>query len=100
MERQYNAPRFRYDESGRRVGTIPVGTILYIQDRLQRYQSPVRRNPWIVECWHNREYHPCVKGRPDTTYMVGGHLATVRSLRTGERRKVSDHWLLMALENE
>lgn len=48
MLAQYNAPRFRIDARGRRLGTIPVGTITYLQDR---------RDPWIVECWHNREYH-------------------------------------------
>ena len=104
MLAQYNASRFRYSTlRGRpvRVGTVPTGTIVYIQDGIGPmgprgwFLSPVRRNPWIVEAWQNREYHPGCKGRPATTYMAGGHTAVVRSLRTGERRTVAD-WLILA----
>lgn len=78
-----------------RVGTIPIGTIVYLQDRYDfRYRSPVLRNPWMVVAWLNRQYFPCSKGKPPVTYLRGGHLALVKSLRTGEERTVSDHWLL------
>jgi hypothetical protein len=87
---QYYAQRF-CGGSSKRVGTIPVGTIVYIQDGirpLRRFcQRPVCRNPWIVESWHPRDHF----GKA----MAGGHLATVRSLRDGRRQQVAD-WLLLA----
>lgn len=98
MLHQYNSQRFRVDNRGRHVGTIPVGTIVYIQDGVRPFGFPDRvvcRNPWIVESWHNREYFPAVSGAPRVVYMAGGHLATVRSLRTGRRRVVAD-WILRA----
>lgn len=101
MLSQYGAPRFTVDARGRRVGTVQVGTILYIQDRMSPFGfsgSPVRRDPWIVESWHNRAYHPAVPGRPHTVYMRGGHLATVRSLRSGRRAKVADWMLLLCVD--
>jgi hypothetical protein len=83
-----------------RVGTVPVGTIVYIQDGLRPlggFRGPfVFRNPYIVESWHNREYFPAIKGQhPHKVYMQGGHLATVRSLRDGRRHQVAD-WVLLA----
>lgn len=102
MLNQYNAQRFRYKPlpSGRtvRVGTVPVGTVVYLQDGINPLSSfphwPVCRNPWIVEAWTNREYFPCVAGRPSTLFMLGGHLAIVRSLRDSRTVKVAD-WLLL-----
>ncbi len=100
MIHQYHAQRSRRLPDGRAVGTVPVGTILYIQEpRHQRAYGRVRRNPWIVEAWLPREYHPCVAGRPGTVYMAGGHLAQVRSLRDGSRRTCAD-WLLLASTEE
>jgi hypothetical protein len=81
MIRQYHAPRHRPEPHC--PGTIDVGAILYLQDR----GRTVCRNPWIVEAWLPRE---CL-----WRFMRGGHLAVVRSLRTGERRRVAD-WLLLA----
>ena len=80
------------------TGKIPVGTILYLQDGVRpfgvdRFWKPVCRNPWQIIAWHNREYHSAVPGRPPTTFLRGGHLATVRSLRDGQVKRVSD-WLL------
>ncbi len=93
MLHQYSAPRFRLRQLGGRVvrvGTIDVGTILYIQDDVRPLAGlrdhPVCRNPWIVECWHPRE---CM-GKT----LAGGHLATVRSLRDGRRQKVA-YWILL-----
>ena len=89
MIRQYFAQRFRAG-SPKRVGTIPVGTIVYIQDGMRPLSGfqghPICRNPWIVEAWHPR----LVCGK--TT--AGGHLATVRSLRDGRRQHVAD-WILL-----
>jgi len=104
MMHQYRPPRFRLpaDAHGHRVGTIPVGTIVYIQDGIRPLSGfrtePVCRNPWIVESWHNREYFPCVSGAPYRTYMHGGHLATVRSLRDGRRAQVADWILAMCVD--
>jgi hypothetical protein len=90
MMRQYYAQRFRAG-SLKRVGTIPVGTIVYIQDGIRPLsglrQPPICRNPWIVESWHPRMF--CGKA------MAGGHLATVRSLRDGRSQQVAD-WILLA----
>lgn len=100
MIRQYNPQRFR-TVNGRRIGTVPVGTIAYIQDSMRPFGSvefPVCRNPWIVTAWHNREYFPCVQNRPEVQYMTGGHLATVRSLRDGRIKQVAD-WLLLRCED-
>lgn len=80
---------------------VAVGTIVYIQDHRDPHGIvPDRlryRNPWIVEAWHPREYTAARKvcGRYVNTYMRGGHLATVRSLRDGRRKRCAD-WLLKA----
>ena len=90
MIRQYFVQQFRAG-SLKRIGTIPVGTIVYIQDGIRPLSgfphSPVCRNPWIVETWHPR----CHFGKA----MAGGHMATVRSLRNGRRQQVAD-WILLA----
>jgi hypothetical protein len=90
MMRQYYAQRFR-GRSPKRIGTIPVGTIVYIQDGMRPLSGfrdgPICRNPWIVESWHPGFL--CGKA------MAGGHLATVRSLRDGRRQQVAD-WILLA----
>jgi hypothetical protein len=90
MMRQYFAQRFCAG-SLKRIGTILVGTIVYIQDGRRPLSgfrdSPVCRNPWIVESWHPGIH--CGKA------MAGGHLAAVRSLRDGRRQQVAD-WILLA----
>ncbi len=82
-----------------RIGTIPIGTIVYLQDGPSRlsclYTPPIRRNPWIVEAWENRAYYPCTLNGPKVTYLAGGHTAIVRSLRDGRDQTVSD-WILLA----
>ena len=86
---QYYAQRWR-PGSLHRVGTIPVGTIVYIQDGIRPLsgfrERPTYRNPWIVESWH--------PGILCSKAMAGGHLATVRSLRDGRRQQVAD-WVLL-----
>ena len=88
MIRQYHAMRFRGDYP--MIGTIPVGEIIYIQDNVRPLRGisgeVVMRDPWIIEAWLNRESY--------TGIMAGGHLAVVRSLRTGRRTTVAD-WILL-----
>lgn len=81
-----------------RAHPVPVGTIAYIQDGMRPFGRDSRapiicRNPWIVTAWLNREYHPCSPSRPHTTYLRGGHLAVIRSLRDGRTQTVAD-WML------
>jgi hypothetical protein len=104
MIRQYCAQRSR-PSSGfrdRRVGTIDVGTILYIQDGINPLRGFTRqivcREPWIVEGWIPREYS---KWDPQnrtfqTVRISGGHLAQVRSLRDRRRVQLVADWILLA----
>jgi len=88
---------FEPDPREKRIGTISVGTIVYIQDNVRPFSFPrwpIRCNPWIVRAWRNREYYPAVAGAPRTTYMAGGHLAVVQSLRDGRIQDVAD-WVLL-----
>ena len=97
MMRQYKALRATAASGGKRIGTIPVGTILYLQrGGFWSYTRPIRRNPWIVMAWLNREYFPGVKGARSVTFMAGGHIALVKSLRDGRTLAVADHILLQA----
>lgn len=96
MTHQHGAQRYYRLADGRKIGTIAVGSIFYIQDwhkplGLPRYAPMIRREPWIVEAWLPRIY--ALTGRA----MRGGHLAQVRSLRTGRRETVSD-WILLQCE--
>ncbi len=103
--------RSRPDDLGRlhRVGTVPIGTTVYIQDDhrplgggMSALQFRPRRdcckNPWVVIAWLNREYFPAVQGARAVTYMTGGHLALVKSLRDGRVKQVSDWILLQCVE--
>ena len=119
MTRQYYAQRFKSscppnpvstfklgkpgcDLRDKRIGAIPVGTILYIQDGVRPLHGLTKeivcREPWIVEAWLPREYSrksPST-GRFEITRVAGGHLAIVRSLRDRRRvQKVAD-WILLA----
>jgi hypothetical protein len=118
MIHQYRAQRFMFldlpgSQSGvkgdqqssvaprtRRIGTIPVGTIVYIQDGVRPprglTQPVVCREPWIVEAWLPRDYSKWnATTRTFTTVrMAGGHLAIVRSLRNGRVQPVAD-WILL-----
>ena len=105
MIRQYGAQRFTLAcppaAAGRRVGTIAVGTIVYIQDGLRPLGGLCRpvvcREPWIVEAWLPRDYskwHPDLK-QFRTVRISGGHLAQVRSLRDRRRTKQVADWILL-----
>lgn len=98
MLHQFNAQRFRWWR-GKRVGTIPVGTIVYIQDGVRPLRGPsqaaITRNPWIVEAWLNRDYSLCSSEKWTTVKMAGGHLAIVRSLRD-RRHQLAADWILLA----
>lgn len=73
------------------VTELKVGTILYIQDGVSPFSGvrwlTLQREPWQVLAWTNRE---C-----DGRYLRGGHLAVVKSLRTGQIKKCAD-WILKA----
>lgn len=105
MIRQYAAQRFTLAcpsaVAEKRVGTIAVGTIVYIQDGvapLRGLSRPVVcREPWIVEAWLPREYskwHPDLK-QFRMVRISGGHLAQVRSLRDRRRTKHVADWILL-----
>jgi hypothetical protein len=118
MFRQYYADRFRSmyppvpkkvgrktvyykDPRDRQIGTIPIGTILYIQDGinpLKGFTAPiVCREPWIVEAWIPRNYAQwdAATRRFRNVRIRGGHLAVVRSLRSQRTTTVAD-WILLA----
>ena len=117
--RQYYAQRFRAmypaiaktvrrktvycaDPRDRQIGTIPVGTILYIQDGVSPFRGlardVVRREPWIVEAWLPRDYAKWDGASRSfrTVRIRGGHLAVVRSLRNRRRVKTIADWILLA----
>lgn len=104
MIRQYYAQRSRPSARprDRRVGTIDVGTILYIQDGVVPFRGFTRRiacrEPWIVEGWIPREYSKWdpQSRRFQTTRISGGHLAQVRSLRDRRRVQLVADWILLA----
>lgn len=98
MIRQFYPQRARAQRfHGRPIGTIPAGSILYIQHSGYG-QPPVRVNPWIVEAWIPRTIGAAarVNGRYVDRRAAGGHLAIVRSLRNGRRTTVADHFLVWA----
>jgi len=91
MLRQYHAPRGKYtDGVSGLVGPVNVGDVL----RLPRELFP--RGRWIVEGWLNREYSKYEYPIMRTVFIAGGHLAIVRHLGTGERRRISDWHLTHA----
>lgn len=97
MLHQFNTSPFRR-WNGRHVGTIPTGTIVYIQDNVRPFRFPERvscREPWQVIAWIPRELPTFRRGEWQAKRCAGGHLAMVRSLRTGRVRKVAD-WILRA----
>lgn len=119
MIHQYHARRFRSlyppqprkvgrrivyerDPRDRNIGTIAVGTILYIQDGIRPLRGfsreIVRRDPWIVEAWLPREYAAwdAASRSFKRTWIAGGHLAVVRSLRNGNRVQTVADWILLA----
>ena len=105
MIRQYGAQRFTRACPAalvnRRVGTIPVGTIVYIQDGVKPLRGLTRpvvfREPWIVEAWLPRDYSKWDSGLQQLRIVriSGGHLAQVRSLRDQRRVKQVADWILL-----
>lgn len=97
MLHQFNAQRLRW--RGKRVGTIQVGAIIYVQDGVRPLrgltQPVVTRNPWVVEAWLNRDYSLLTSGKWTTVKCADGHLAVICSLRDVRRQVVAD-WILLA----
>lgn len=119
MFRQYYASRFRrsfpfvprtigrkivscLDPRDRQIGTIAIGTIVYIQDGMRPFagftQPVICREPWIVEAWLPRDYAKWGGSQRmfRTVSIRGGHLAIVRSLRNRNRVQQVADWILHA----
>ena len=119
MFHQYHAQRFRSlyppkprnvgsrivyekDPRDRHIGTIAIGTILYVQDGVQPLNGfsrfLIRREPWIVEAWLTREYAKWDEALRTfrNTRIAGGHLALLRSLRDRKRVQTIADWVLLA----
>jgi hypothetical protein len=86
---------------GKRVGTIAVGAIIYIQDGINPLRGLTRdvvcREPWIVEAWIPSDYAKWDgrNRRFRTVRIAGGHLAQVRSLRDTRRVQLVADWILL-----
>jgi len=109
MFRRYNPQRFRYLATpfgDKRVGTISVGTILYIQDGVSPFRGltrPIlRREPWMIEAWIPRESvrWDSFTRRYQSVRIAGGHLAQVRSLRDRRRVQLVADWILRSCVDE
>lgn len=100
MEYQYHSQRFRFLPDGRRIGTVRVGDIIYLQRDVRPLSfpsEPVRREPWRVEGWIPREVvtmDPLTK-QYKMVRCAGGHLALIRSLRDSRRTKRVADWILL-----
>jgi len=93
---------FSSDPHDKRIGTIPVGTIVYIQDGVRPLQGLTKqivcREPWMVEAWLPRDYSKWDESTRSfkTVRVAGGHLAVVRSLRDRNRVQPVADWILHA----
>ena len=100
MLRLYNAQRRRGGCNPHGVSSINLGDIYYLQDGVRpmgdpfRYRSPIRREPWMVVGFTNREYFPCSPFRPHTTYLAGQGYVLVKSLRDGRLKRVGEWFIL------
>ena len=104
MEYPYQSQRFRHLPDGRRVGTVQIGDIFYIQDGVRPFSFPryvICREPWRVEAWIPRETTSwdVTTRRYKSMRCAGGHLALVRSLRDSRRVAQVADWLLLACED-
>jgi hypothetical protein len=101
MDYRYYAQRFRYLPDGRRVGTLGVGEIIYIQEGVLPFFLPKHitcREPWRLEAWIPPDFtiwDPVIE-RHKTVRCAGGHLALMRSLRDSRRTKYVADWILLA----
>ena len=103
--RQYGAQRARGGSNPLRVGTIAVGTIVYLQDqaffRDCYANQPVCRTPWLLEAFLNGQLHASRRDRDtglwESAFRSGrSDMAVVRSLRDWRVvRQVSVHTLLV-----
>lgn len=88
-----NPCRFRI-VNGRRMGTVPVGTIVYLQDCLRPlsgFRGPIiRRNPWQVVA-----FAPQPSSFDGMTRSTYGSRAVVKSLRDGRTQTIGE-WQLLA----
>ena len=100
MLRMYHSQRRRGGCNPHGVSPINIGDIYYLQDGVKpfgdpfRYRSPIRREPWMVVGFTNREYYPCSPFRPHTTYLAGPGNVVVKSLRDGRVKRVGEWFIL------
>ena len=90
------------DPRDKQIGTIPIGTVLYIQDGVRPLNGLTRpvvcREPWMVEAWIPRDYAKWDQSARTfhNVRIRGGHLAVVRSLRNQRRVQLVVDWILLA----
>lgn len=95
MLRMYKAQTRRGGYNPHGVSPLSIGDTFYFQDcarplsGMPIFAPAIRRNPWIVIAFLNREYH----NYGGNSFMTGGDCAIVRSLRDG-RTKIVASWFL------
>lgn len=103
MIRQYYAQRCRGGHNPLRVGVIPAGAILYIQDEQwwrERFRGrPTFREPWLLEAFLNGTLgagrRNAEAGLWENVFIAGrSDMAVIRSLRTGRRRQIAVRLLI------
>lgn len=98
MIRQYHAPRHRREPHN--PGTVPIGTIIYLQDRMD---TPSFREPWIIEAWLPRRieaYKQDASGRWTLPCFTATTMTTARarSLRTNRIVTVEHHRIIACVD--
>jgi hypothetical protein len=104
MIRQYGAQRCIGGNNPLRVGTIPAGAIVHLQDNdwwRDRFRGqPVLREPWMVESFLNgivgAGRRNAETGRWEDVFIARrSDMAVIRSLRTGRRRQIAVRLLVL-----
>jgi hypothetical protein len=93
MLHPYNTQRAR-TINGHRQGSLKLGDILYIQDRVRPFtptQHPTCRNPWQILAFLNDSCQD--------KFLARTHLVTVKSLRDGRTQNVA-YWILERMDDE
>ena len=102
MIRQYNSGYGRrWKGVSGLVGPIEAGAIFYLHVNGFGAKDEFFDEPWQVVGWLNRDTFVggCNGRRAERRVMAGGHLALVKSLRTGQVKKIACHYLYAAEQN-